>query len=60
METIHNPTKMNKAPLYEPIHSKLITYAIHVSVLSMNHEIMFSLELVKAKPIIVIPFQVQN
>jgi hypothetical protein len=51
---------MNKAPLYEPIHSKLITYAIHVSVLSMNHEIMFSLELVKAKPIIVIPFQVQN
>jgi hypothetical protein len=58
VETIDSPTKMNKAPLYEPIHSKLITYAIHVSVLSMNHEIMFSLELVKAKPIAIVPFQV--
>ncbi len=58
METTHTPTKMNKAPLYEPIHTKPITYAIHVSILSMNHEIMFSLELVKAKSITVVPFQV--
>ncbi len=58
METIHTPTKMNKAPLYEPIHRKLITYAIHVSVLSMNHEIIFSLEFFNAKPITVVPFQV--
>lgn len=56
METIHTPTKMNKAPLYKPIHNKLIAYAIHVLVFSMNHEIMFSLELVKAKLIIVVPF----
>ncbi len=40
METIHVPTKMNKAPPCEPIHSKLITYAILISVPSMNHEIM--------------------
>ncbi len=58
MEITHTPTKMNKAPLYEPIHTKLITQAIHVLVLSMNHEIMFSLELVKAKSITVVPFQV--
>ncbi len=58
METIHTPTKMNKAPLYESIHNKLITYGIHISIFSTNHEIMFSLELVKAKPIIVVPFQV--
>lgn len=49
METIRILIEMNGIPPYVPFHGEYVTYAIHLLTLVVNHEILITPKLVRAR-----------
>jgi hypothetical protein len=49
LEIIRIIIEMNEIPPYVPFHGEHVTYAIHLMTLVVNHEILITTKLVRAR-----------